>query len=271
MGYYDTPELPLYPYARDYTLADNFFTGAFGGSMLNHFWLICACTPTWPDAPEEIVAQPDLDENGNLVGLTRDGEVTPDGYAVNTSQPWYRPFQAGTDDRHRMPPQTSATIGERLTEAGLAWAWYAGGWNDALAGNPDPTFVYHHQPFVYFEQYGDGTAAKSEHLLDETDFVESLERGDLPAVSFVKPLGKVDEHAGYSTILASELHVAGLIEQIKASAVWDLRRFRRMVRPRSAARRRPLGTRRPRAGHHHFTLRAPELHRSHALRPHVDP
>jgi len=24
---------------------DNFFMGAFGGSYLNHFWLICACTP----------------------------------------------------------------------------------------------------------------------------------------------------------------------------------------------------------------------------------
>jgi phospholipase C len=50
MGYHDTQELPLYPYARDYTLADNFFTGAFGGSMLNHFWLICSCTPVWPNA-----------------------------------------------------------------------------------------------------------------------------------------------------------------------------------------------------------------------------
>src|SRR3954471_3089070 len=30
MGYYDTEHLPLYPYARDYTLADNFFTAAFG-------------------------------------------------------------------------------------------------------------------------------------------------------------------------------------------------------------------------------------------------
>ncbi len=221
MGYYNTTDLPLYPYARDYTLADNFFTAAFGGSMLNHFWLICACTPAWPDAPDDIVAQPELDEAGNLIGLTKDGEVTPDGYAVNTSQPWYRPFQAGTPDSHRMPPQTEPTIGERLTEAGLSWAWYAGGWNDALAGNPDPTFVYHHQPFVYFEQYADGTAAKAKHLKDEEEFVASLERGDLPAVSFVKPLGRYDEHAGYSTVLDSELHLVDLIERVKASSVWD--------------------------------------------------
>jgi len=45
MGHYDTKKLPLYPYARSYTLADNYFVAAFGESMLNHFWLFCACTP----------------------------------------------------------------------------------------------------------------------------------------------------------------------------------------------------------------------------------
>ena len=35
MGHYETKKLPLYPYARSYTLADNYFAGAFGESMLN--------------------------------------------------------------------------------------------------------------------------------------------------------------------------------------------------------------------------------------------
>ncbi|MCX7865377.1 MAG: hypothetical protein N2423_10160, partial [Novosphingobium sp.] len=51
-GYYDTTKLPLYPYAAEYAFADNFFTAAFGGSWLNHMWLVCACTPPWPNAPE---------------------------------------------------------------------------------------------------------------------------------------------------------------------------------------------------------------------------
>ncbi len=51
MGYYDGSSLPLWKLAREYTLADNFFMGAFGGSFLNHFWLICACTPAFPNAP----------------------------------------------------------------------------------------------------------------------------------------------------------------------------------------------------------------------------
>jgi Phospholipase C len=45
MGYHDSSQTALYRYAERYTLADNFFHAAFGGSLLNHFWLICACTP----------------------------------------------------------------------------------------------------------------------------------------------------------------------------------------------------------------------------------
>jgi phospholipase C len=58
MAYTDTTTLPLYPYARDYTLCDNFFTAAFGGSMLNHLWLISAASPVWHNAPAHRVAQP---------------------------------------------------------------------------------------------------------------------------------------------------------------------------------------------------------------------
>ena len=57
MGYYDGSSLPLWALARQYTLADNFFMGAFGGSFLNHFWLICACTPIFPNAPASLVVR----------------------------------------------------------------------------------------------------------------------------------------------------------------------------------------------------------------------
>ena len=40
MGYHDISQTALYGYAERYTLADNFFQAAFGGSLLNHFWLI---------------------------------------------------------------------------------------------------------------------------------------------------------------------------------------------------------------------------------------
>src|SRR5205823_11743384 len=120
--------------------------------------------------------------------MTKDGQVTPDGYAVNTSFSVNTPHPASvTDPAKLLPNQTNPTIGDRLSQAGVSWAWYSGGWNDALAGNPAPLFQYHHQPFVYFATYADGTAAKAAHLKDEQAFLAALQNGTLPAVSFVKP------------------------------------------------------------------------------------
>ena len=47
MGFYDGSHTKLWEYAQRYTLADHFFHAAFGGSFLNHFWMICACTPIY--------------------------------------------------------------------------------------------------------------------------------------------------------------------------------------------------------------------------------
>ena len=76
MGYYDGSALPMWKWAKDYMLADNFFMGAFGGSYLNHFWLVCACTPDDRDAPAELRAQIDergwLEDEARLAGVRVD-------------------------------------------------------------------------------------------------------------------------------------------------------------------------------------------------------
>src|SRR5207249_5932244 len=100
-----------------------------------------------------------------------------------------------------LPNQTFATIGDRLSERHVSWAWYSGGWDDALAGHADPLFQYHHQPFAYFTNYADGTAAKAKHLRDEAEFIAAAQAGRLRAVSFVKPLGPQNEHPGYADLL----------------------------------------------------------------------
>ncbi len=217
MSYYDATNWPVGRLAQQYVLADNFFHAAFGGSFLNHMWLICACTPTWADASAEMRAT--LDANGILV---RDGAVTADGYAVNTSFAINKPHPATiTDSRQLVPNQTLPTIGDRLTEKGISWVWYSGGWNDALAGNPHPLFQYHHQPFVYFANYADGKPAKTEHLRDEQDFLRDLGSNSLPAVSFIKALGPNNEHPNYSMPLTGQQHAASLIRAVMNSPYWD--------------------------------------------------
>jgi phospholipase C len=216
MSYYDAANMPEGKLAQQYTMADNFFHAAFGGSFLNHFWLVCACSPNWPNAPASSVAQ--LDANG---GLVKDGAVTPDGYAVNTSFTVNTPHPATvTDPANLVPNQTMPNIGDRLSEKNVSWAWYSGGWNDALAGHADPLFQFHHQPFAYFANYADGTAAKAAHLKDEKDFTSALSTNALPAVSFIKPLGPDNEHPGYASLVQGQQHVADLVSAVQSSPYW---------------------------------------------------
>jgi acid phosphatase len=120
LGYYDYSRSSLYALAREFVLADNFFQGAFGGSFLNHQYLICACAPEYPEA-DTAVAKPAIatleqDANGRFLPrlktaatppasaldepptFAKSGDLAPlnyfgDGkfYAVNTMQPPYQP------------------------------------------------------------------------------------------------------------------------------------------------------------------------------------
>jgi phospholipase C len=179
MGYYDGSKMRLWQWAKEYTLADNFFMGAFGGSFLNHQWLVCACTPEFKDAPERMRVR--LDPNGMLTKRpdspsARDGAVrvvsagggivSPDGYAVNTAQPPFQPSgippapggdltradPRGTDGSGLpVPPQTNKTIGDTLSAKGIGWNWYGGGWKAALADGQRPPnekrmLIYNREP-----------------------------------------------------------------------------------------------------------------------------
>jgi len=206
MGYYDGRQLPLWQYARRYTLADHFFQAAFGGSYLNHQWLICACTPRVENPPAKLI---------------KSGAITADGYAVNTIQPAAEPHDPKTRTEELIPPFPRAltTIGDRLTDNKIPWAWYAGGWNDALAGHASPTFQFHHQPYSYYARYA-GTEEGKRVLKDEKDMLASIDRGDLPPVAFYKPIGALNEHPGYADLLSGERHVADLLKRIEHSPIW---------------------------------------------------
>jgi acid phosphatase len=120
LGHYDYSHSALYGLARQYVLADHFFQGAFGGSFLNHQYLICACAPEYPAAgtaaAKPLFAVLDSSADGKLLPrlklakgspasalegppkFVNSGSITPanyfgDGksYAVNALQPPYQP------------------------------------------------------------------------------------------------------------------------------------------------------------------------------------
>src|SRR5271154_6854711 len=120
MGHYDYSQSALYGLAKEFVLADNFFQGAFGGSFLNHQYLICACAPEYPNA-DTAAAKPSIavleqDAAGHYLPRLRlakdakrsaldgppifakSGNIAPAEYfgdakfyAVNTMQPPYQP------------------------------------------------------------------------------------------------------------------------------------------------------------------------------------
>jgi len=216
MSYFDATSMPEGKLAQEFTLCDAFFHAAFGGSFLNHIFLVAAAAPVFPNAPLSMIATPP-----NAAGTTvADKVVTPDGFVVNTAFSVNQPHPSSADPATLVPNQTIPTIGDRLSEKKVSWAWYSGGWNDALAGKPDPLFQFHHQPFIFFASYADGTAAKREHLRDENDFLDAVAKGTMPAVSFIKPLGPDNEHPGYAALARGQMHVADLVRRIQSSPAW---------------------------------------------------
>jgi phospholipase C len=256
MGYFDGSKMKMWKWAQEYTLADHFFMAAFGGSYLNHQWLICACTPRDPGAPEDVKAQLEkgfLKKKPNspasaLAGPVQvfDGRASPDGFLVNTSQPLHQPSgippapggsRALADPaRHPAPAFTERTIGDTLSAKGISWAWYAGGWDAALAdGKQDPQarrrviynreagspiFQPHHQPFNYYARFAPGTADRARHLKDEKDLLEAIDRGTLPQVALLKPAGRYTEHPSYTDVASGDEHIAMLLERLTKSPLW---------------------------------------------------
>ena len=154
MGVYNTQALPIYAYLHQedhpaYAIADNFFQAAYGGSFLNHQWLIAAATTKWTGTtPPPASLHSIVDVNGfpnksyplyHPATAVNDGPLTIacgspfagnllcGDYAVNTIQSTYQPHGGGA----QLPPLTTPTIGDRLSAKGVSWAWYSGGWSNA--------------------------------------------------------------------------------------------------------------------------------------------
>ena len=175
-GYYATTMLPIYQFLHEgdhlhYAIADNFFEGAFGGSFLNHQWLVAAATPVFAGALNDgssndrhsVVDANGMPANSPLYASPLGNAVkdfnltascnpaanrprTPAGvvcgdFAVNTTQPQFQPFSPNTPAARRLPALTTPNIGDELNSKGLDWAWYAGGWDNAAGNTSSPYYT----------------------------------------------------------------------------------------------------------------------------------
>ena len=144
MGVYDTTQVPIYKYLHekghpDYAVSDDFFQAAFGGSFLNHQWLIAAATPSHSREPRPACIRSidsERDAGGDHPALRFrpgpvQGETRSDGVftcpapaaprgscgglrAVNDDASLATPNPPQGRSGRSIPAQTAPTIGDRL-------------------------------------------------------------------------------------------------------------------------------------------------------------
>ncbi|WPP00638.1 acid phosphatase [Pseudomonas sp. HR96] len=266
MGYYAQTQysLRLWDVAKEFVLCDNFFQGAFGGSFLNHQYLISATAPFYPNVDTSVAKQQiatlqsddptdprlkplEKSPASAMTGAPQFGPsaLTPDGYGVNTMAPPYwptwardpeRPDYSKPDQATVMVPQTHEHIGDKLSKKNIDWAWYAGAWQATLdqfkdsTGIPKiPNFQYHHQPFNYFKRQGPENPEERQRRLRDgglgeepstNRFLADAAAGKLPAVTFYKPQGNLNMHAGYADVASGDRHIDRILKTLQASPQW---------------------------------------------------
>ncbi len=228
MGYRDGHKLAQWRLAKEFTLADHFFHAAFGGSLLNHFFLVCACAPTFPDAPAALVAdarragtpaargriRPRACSTGPPTGV-HSGKVDARRFRdCGTLAPSRRPGRrqrvndgpAGADSAHDRRP--AHREGRRL---GLVRG-RLGRRRRGPVRSPTPT-PSGSRPITspFFISPVMGRAPPGARRISGTNktFSPPPPRGTLPQVSFYKPVGRVNEHPAYAEFEAGDAHLGG--------------------------------------------------------------
>jgi len=230
LGFYTRADLPNYHrLADEYVLCDHFFQAMLGGSTGNALYLVAARSAQ--------SSKPPADKVGRLIPPEFDRPYDKHGILINDVPPTYGPTETFMGSIDLCPPpeeQTYPNIGDRLTSAGMSWAWYNEGWNavkpwalKSAFGAGDGSVVIdtpegylpHHNPFQYFPSWFGNV--KAGHIRDGDDFLEDLRSVQLPAVSFLKSTGSHDEHPANSAPRWGEQWVTGLLRALGESRLWE--------------------------------------------------
>ncbi len=136
MGYYDTKKSPLYQYlhtagAPHYVIADNFFHAGFGGSFMNHQWLIAVRTPRYENPPS-LGADQDLHSSIDANGLAT--KPPKEVYEASKTPMRDRPLTAYCEGDPRIPPDRAPA-----PKGFICGDWAVGTISRQETGPGDPT------------------------------------------------------------------------------------------------------------------------------------
>jgi phospholipase C len=233
MGYFDGNTVTaLWNYAQHFAMSDNSYGTVFGPSTVGALNLIAGQT----NGVSHILNGQGAETDGSEGSLSVIGD--PDPYLDVCS--------GSTTNQVEMKGKN---IGDLLSQAGLSWGWFQGGF-DLTVKNPNGTtgcarssasplagtsvdYVPHHQPFQYYPSTRntahtrptsvhmigkDGDAAN--HQYDLNDFYAAVKAGNFPAVSFLKPQKFQNAHPGNSTPLDEQTFLVHVINFLQQTPEW---------------------------------------------------
>lgn len=247
--------------ASTYSISDNYHQGVQGGTGANHVMIGAADALYYTDGqghpatpPANQIENPDPQPGTNNY-YTQDGysggsysdcsDIAQPGvnavvsylnslpnhpkpncapgayYLLNNYNPGYNGNGSVNTSAFTIPPSPVPTIGNTLISKGIAWKYYGEGWNSFVANSPQSVYCNICNPFLYETSIMSDPTLVSGHLKDTTDLYADIARGDLPAVSFVKPGGLLDGHPASSKIDLFEGFVKKLVQSVQSDpALW---------------------------------------------------
>ena len=133
-------------------------------------------------------------------------------YLLNNYNPGYNVDGSLNTSTFTVPPQHSwPTIGDELSAHNISWGYFGEGYDN---GNPGPNYCGICDPMQYASSIMTNPAKRANIQHGTEDFDADAARGNLPAVSFLKP-GDDDGHPGYSTLAAFEAFVTHAVDEVQ--------------------------------------------------------
>jgi phospholipase C len=253
MDYFDGNTVTgLWNYAQNYAMSDNNYDTVFGPSTPGALNLISgnsgASYAVDPSHSNAKITSPIADTVSalNSIGLgTIYGDLDPlyDDCSDNS-----RTTTPSSPTLGPLGVVTGQNIGDLLNAQHVTWGWFQGGFaptgknaaglavcgsaNKNIAGAAVTDYSPHHNPFQYYKSTSNpkhlppsseasiGRTDQANHQYDLSLFYQTLQDGNLPAVSFLKARAFQDGHAGYSNPIDEQNFLVNTINQIEQSRYW---------------------------------------------------
>jgi phospholipase C len=244
MDYYDGNTVTgLWNYAQNYAMSDNNWDTTFGPSTPGALNLISGQTGgSYAVSPTTGAVVPDP---GTVSALNSQGLGTIYGDLDPAYDDCSDSSHAGTNP---VGVATGQNIGDLLNARHLTWGWFQGGFaptgtnaggfavcgarHTNIGGLSITDYSPHHEPFQYYRSTANpkhlppsseasvGRTDQANHQYDLSWFYQTLQDGNMPAVSFLKAAEYQDGHPGYSDPLDEQTFLVDTINQIERSRFW---------------------------------------------------